>query len=280
VSIELPEAKILADQMDRELRKKRIRSYHLQEHERLQRIGFLNRDLKAFDQLVDGEVESVTSRGNAIRMKLSNNMNLLLNPEYGTKTLYHAKKADVPQKFHLKVEFSDGSAMTVRLTSMGGVYALRNSELPQSYIFRRDFNPQIAAPLDEELTAERFANLLAANSRSLKSVLVGKDAVVVGLSNSAFQDIIYRARLHPKRKTSTLTKSERRALYDAIQLVLRERLRLHGKTQFSDFYGTPGGYTAAMGPHLKQRTCPACGTPIEKLSVGGGHVYYCPTCQV
>ena len=114
----------------------------------------------------------------------------------------------------------------------------------------------------------------------LKSVLVGKDAVVVGLSNSAFQDIIYRAKLHPKRKASELNKDERRALYDAIRLVLQERIRLNGKDQFYDLYGNQGGYTPAMGPDMKQQPCPICGTPIEKLSVGGGHVYFCPNCQV
>jgi len=114
----------------------------------------------------------------------------------------------------------------------------------------------------------------------LKSVLVGKDAVVVGLSNSAFQDIIYRARLHPKRKASELSKDERRALYAAISRVLQERIRLNGKDQFYDLYGNQGSYTPAMGPNMKQRNCPVCGGSIETLSLGGGHVYFCPKCQV
>ncbi len=113
----------------------------------------------------------------------------------------------------------------------------------------------------------------------LKSVLVGKDAGIVGVSNSAFQDIIYRAKLHPKRKAAGLSESERRALYDSIGLVLRERIRLKGKDQFLDLYGNQGGYTPAMGPNMKGRPCPACGTPIEKLGVGGGDVFLCPECQ-
>jgi formamidopyrimidine-DNA glycosylase len=121
---------------------------------------------------------------------------------------------------------------------------------------------------------------LADNNRALKSVLVGKDAVVVGLSNSAFQDILYRAKLHPKRKASELNMDERRALYDAVRLVLRERIQLNGKDQFLDLYGKQGGYTPAMGPAMKQKNCLACGTRIEKLSVGGGHVFFCPKCQV
>jgi formamidopyrimidine-DNA glycosylase len=134
--------------------------------------------------------------------------------------------------------------------------------------------------VDEEFTFERFSRLLVENNRMLKSVLVGKDAVVVGLSNSAFQDIIYRAGLHPKRKASGLNEEERLALYDAIRLVLQERIRLKGKDQFYDLHGNQGGYAPAMGPNMKEHTCPVCGTPIEKLGVGGGHVYFCPKCQV
>jgi formamidopyrimidine-DNA glycosylase len=162
---------------------------------------------------------------------------------------------------------------------MGGIYVLKDSDLMNSYVFKRDFNPEILSLIDKEFTFECFSKLLANNSRALKSVLVGKDAVVVGLSNSAFQDIIYRARLHPKRKASELDKDERKALYDAIRLVLRERIRLNGKNQFFDLYKKQGGYTPAMGPHMKNQNCPVCGTLIEQLSIGGGQVFLCPKCQ-
>ncbi len=280
MSIELPEAKILAEQMNKELRGKRVKSCHLQDYERLQRIGMMDKDIKSFDQLVDGKIESVMSRGNAIRVKLSNGMNLVLAPEYGGKVFYHTSEKTVPGKFHLKVGFSDDTVLTVRLTSMGLIHAMKDSELKRSYVYRRDFNPRVSSPMDEAFTFERFSKLLADENRMLKAVLVGKDAVVVGLSNSAFQDILYRAKLHPKRKASELNTNERRALYDAIKLVLQERIRLNGKDQFYDLYGNQGGYTPAMGPNMKQQPCPACGTPIDKLSVGGGHVYLCPRCQI
>ena len=48
MSIELSESKILAEQMNNELRGKRIKSYRLQDYERLQRIGMLNKDIKDF----------------------------------------------------------------------------------------------------------------------------------------------------------------------------------------------------------------------------------------
>jgi formamidopyrimidine-DNA glycosylase len=280
MSIELPEAKILADQMNKELKGKRIRSYLLRECGKLQKIGFINRDNKSFDQLVNREVESVTSRGNSIRVKLDEGMNMILSPEYGGEIFYHSHEATVPEKFHLKMDFSDKTALTVRFTSMGGMRVLKDAELMDSYVFKRDFNTEILSPIDEDFTFERFSRLLSGNNRALKPVLVGKDAVLVGLSNSAFQDIVYRAKLHPRRKASELNLNEQRALYNSVKLVLRERLRLNGKNQFLDLYQNQGRYISAMGPNMRKKNCPICECPIQELSLGGGKVFVCPKCQV
>jgi formamidopyrimidine-DNA glycosylase len=75
---------------------------------------------------------------------------------------------------------------------------------------------------EKQFTFERFSELLDEKHMSLKSVLVGKEAVVVGLGNSAFQDIAYRAKINPKRRVSELNKDEKRALYDAKACALRE----------------------------------------------------------
>jgi formamidopyrimidine-DNA glycosylase len=279
MSIELSEARILALQMEKEIKGKRIKSCQLKDYERLQKIGMLDKDLKSFDQLSNGKIESIISRGNVIHVKLNNGMNLILGPEYGGKIFYHENKGKVPSKFHLRVDFSDDTALTIRLTSIGHFSALKDKDLEKNYIYRRDFNTQVLSPLEDEFTFPSFSKLLADNNRMLKSVLVGKSAILVGLSNSAFQDILYRGKLHPKRKASELNEKEQYALYDSITLLLQERIKLNGKDQFHDLYGTPGGYTPTMGPNLKEQTCPECNTPIEKLSIGGGHVYLCPKCQ-
>ena len=278
MSVELPEAKILAEQMNQKLRGKRVKAYMLKDCERLQRIGMMDKDLKVFNQLVDGKIESVTSRGNVIRVKLDNETNLILGPEYGGEIFYQKTANNVP-KFHLRLDFSDGTVLTVRLTSMGVIQALKDDELERSYVYKRDFDSTKLSPTDEEFTFEQFSNRMAEHNKMLKAVLVGKDAILVGISNSTFQDILYRARIHSKRKASELDTEEKRSLYDAILFVLKERIRLNGKDQFHDLHGKQGGYTPAMGPNMKQQNCPDCGTAITKLSLGGGHVYLCPNCQ-
>jgi formamidopyrimidine-DNA glycosylase len=238
----------------------------------------MDKDLSVFNMLVDGKIESVTSRGNVIRIKLDNGANLILGPEYGGEIFYQTSEKTVP-KFHLRLDFIDGTVLTVRLTSMGVIQALKDDELERSYVYKRDFDSTKLSPIDEEFTFEHFSERMTEHNKMLKSVLVGKDAIIVGVSNSTFQDILYRAKLHPKKKASDLNSEEKRRLYDAIRLVLEERLRLKGKNQFKDIYRNQGSYAPAMGPNMKGQSCPECGTPIENLSMGGGHVYLCPSCQ-
>jgi formamidopyrimidine-DNA glycosylase len=278
MSVELPEAKILAEQMNHEFRGKRVKSFLVKDCERLQRIGMMNKDLTSFDQIVDGKIEAVSSRGNVIRIEFDSGANLILGPEYGGEIFYHTDATDVP-RFHLRLDFSDGTLLTVRLISMGVIQVLRNDDLERSYVYNRDFDHKKLSPIDEKFTFERFSKRMSDYNKMLKSVLVGKDAILVGISNSTFQDILYRSGIHPKRKASDLDAEEKRGLYDAILLVLKERIRLNGKDKFQDLYGKQGGYTPAMGPNMKQQTCLQCGTKIEKLSMGGGHVYVCPHCQ-
>ncbi len=277
MSVELPEAQILAAQMRKELPGKTIKSCQLADCEKLQRSGMVNKDIRDFDGLIGGSVESVSSRGSTILVKLDNGMNLVLTPEYGGIILYHTSADTLPEKFHLKLSFDEGTFLTVRQTSMGCINAVPDEGLEQNYVYKRDFlgGP---SPTDEDLTFDRFSELLGGNNRMLKSVMIGKDAMVVGVSNSTFQEIAYKARIHPKRKAANLD-DERRALYEAMKEIVGNRIRQGGKDDFVDLYGKSGDYKPVMGPHMMNKLCPVCGTAIDKLSIGGGPTYFCPSCQ-
>jgi len=277
MSIELPEARILATQLDQTIKGKTIQSYDLMDVERLIRIGFINKDIFEFEDLIDKTVEATTSRGNVVRIKLSDAVNLLLAPEYGGVVTFLPKGGKAP-RYHLRVDFTDGSKLITRITSMGLIYTVRDENLTDSYMYKRDFMNGVS-PIEPDYTWEWFRETLGGRNRQPKPLLVGKEAHLIGISNATFQDVIYRAGIHPKRKVSELSENQLRGLYDNIKLVMDERLRLNGKHQFKDIHGKTGSYIPAMGPNMKDRHCPNCTTPVQKLSHGGGHVYLCPTCQ-
>lgn len=273
MSIESPEAFILGVQMEKELVGKQIVSWLLEGLEKM-----VTQPAEDFERLVGRKILSVASRGNGIRVQLDHKMNVFLAPEYGGIILYHADKSTIPKKAPFMLRFSDDTYFTVRLKGWGHISSVENAELADVYVYARDFS-DVPSPLDEGFSLERFSQGLQQVSVNVKTALVGKEAVIVGIQNSAFQDIIYRAGIHPKRKVSDLDADERHALFDATIALVHERIELGGKEDFVDLYGVQGRYVPRMGPSMRDGMCPTCGTPIERLAHGGGHVYLCPRCQ-
>ncbi len=126
MSIEMPEATILARQMQAELPGKTVAGFELRGCESLQRMGFVNSDPNAFADLVGESVESMVSRGNTMVVKLSGGQNLILAPEYGGEILYHKNADSLPAKYHFRLDLADGSALTVRIITMGAICAARD----------------------------------------------------------------------------------------------------------------------------------------------------------
>ncbi len=271
-SIEYPEAQILAKQLHETLKGKTVEFYDLKDCEKLQRIGFVNKNLDDFKMLLGRRVVEAGSKGNTVRVRLDCGVNLMLAPEYGGVILF----TDAEAKYHLKVGFKGGDQLTVRLTSMGGIKVIADDQLEGFYMYKRDY---MGAPNPPEATAKQFRELVASRRTQLKPILVGKDAVLTGLSNSAFQDIMWRAGVHPHTKASELSTQQLDALYSAIKGLVEERLSLGGKDEFVDLFGKPGRYAPRMGPNMKGKACPRCGAKVEKIAHGGGQVYLCPGCQ-
>jgi len=264
--------------MNRELTSKKVAACKLANCTKFQTLGFISPYLSDFERLCSQTIETVISKGNVIRVKFSNAQNLLIAPEYGGIILFHKKDNPLPEKFHLKLDFTDQTALTVLLTGMGIIHALADNELNQSYLYRRDFS-QTPSPIDKNFTLTGFSEALLDKNVNLKTTLVGKDAIIVGLGNCAFQDVIYRAGIHPKQKASELTKAEQQKLYDAIASLTEQRLNLGGKTQFINLYGQHGKYEPVMHSAMAGKLCGVCGTEVIKLSLGGGHCCICPCCQ-
>jgi formamidopyrimidine-DNA glycosylase len=277
MSIEAPEAYVLSMQMNSSLVGKVVRDVELHDVEKMQRIGFINEDLQSYQNLVGEAVESVSARGNTILVKLSNRVNIVIGPEYGG-VLRLFNPEEVAEKYHLRVGFVDGYNLTIRLISMGIITVVSDDELLSNYLYKRDFLGK-HSPLENEFTSEVLSTAIISQSRNLKSLLVGKNALMVGLSNSGFQDVLYKARIDPRRRGSDLSKEEANRLYESIVNTIKNRIILGGKSGFSDFYGAEGRYEAAMGPNMKNRECPMCGAKIESIKLGGGQVYLCQNCQ-
>lgn len=204
---------------------------------------------------------------------------LLVFGENGGKLLYHAPGARLPEKYHLGLTFTDGSALTA-MTQMWGAMELyvQGEEQERQYI-----KGMRVTPIEPEFMFAYFDalidELLAGPKRSVKALLT-QEQLIPGLGNALSQDIMFHARLHPRHPLGALDPAQRRALYTSIVETVQACIAQGGRNDEVDLYGRPGGYVRLMDSQAAGQPCTVCGTPIEKLQYLGGACYFCPCCQI
>jgi formamidopyrimidine-DNA glycosylase len=272
MAIELPEAFVISNQMDKVLRGKTTNSVHVsQECASLIRQGFIRVDP---DTLKDHMILGVTSKGKWIFVQFSDGDYLLLALETGGKILFHNNPETVPQKFHIRLDFADGSALTVWIVGWGFAKIAREDALEAD----RYPGKLGLSPIDTEgFSQQAFEAILDCRKDTIKSVLLDQGEIA-GIGNGYAQDILFKAKVHPRRKAAEISAAEKSILFQTIQDTMRTAIRLGGSENEVDLFGSPGNYKKIFGERKKDLTCPACGSRIEKLILGSS-TYFCPVCQ-
>ena len=138
-------------------------------------------------------------------------------------------------------------------------------------------------PLDPAMTDSAFHRLLQ-RRRRLKPLLLDQ-RVLAGLGNIYTDEALHAAGLHPLRRADTLSLTDASRLLSAIRSVLRGAIERRG-TSLGD---GEGSYRSAgrEGENRQQlsvygrtgRSCPRCGTAVQRIVVGQRGTHLCPRCQ-
>lgn len=273
---ELPEILTLAQQMNEVMEGRRIRRGRL--GNRPHKFVWYNRTHPEFDELTRGKlVGRASARAKWLFLPLEPGYVLLLG-ECGGKVLFHSEEASAPKKYHLLLEFDDGTALSAT-TRMWGAFELYEAgqELQREYI--KDMRP---TPTDPEFDFLYFSSLVGrlrtGKKRSVKGLLT-QDQLIPGLGNAIAQDIMFRARLHPRMPLTDLVSEQQRQLFEAITSTVAEVIERGGRYDEYDLRGSRGGYQRLMDKQALERPCPNCSGEIVKLQYLGGACYLCPRCQ-
>jgi formamidopyrimidine-DNA glycosylase len=273
---ELPEYINFARQMNATLAGKTLRSGELGNSPH--KFVWYNCSHEDFAARTTGKtVGTASSRGRWLFLPLEPGQVLVFG-ECGGKLLYHQPGTELPKKYHLLLHFTDGSALST-FTQMWGAMELYETgrELQRQYI-----RGMHVTPVDPTFTFDYFNalidELLMGEKRSAKSLLT-QDQLIPGLGNAIAQDILFRARIAPRRSLSELTTGMRRDLHAAILDTVNEVIDGGGRNDEFDLFGQPGRYQRLMDSKSAGKPCPECGTPIQKMQYLGGACYFCPKCQ-
>jgi len=273
--IEMPEAATLARQLNEALTGKTFQGFT--QGELRHKFLWLDRPAEETSTILAGKtVSGASSYGRSFYLHVGS-QHMLWFGDIGGRLLYHPAAGPLPNKYHLRWDFSDGTSLSFTLQMWGFVRLLEKSEFG-----KRPSKETGIPPLSPEFTLERFAEMLETypekTSKGVKGFLVTSQHVN-GIGNSYAQDILYRARLSPKRKIPAISAPERLQLFTAIQETMGQAIALGGRQDERNLFDRPGYYQRIMGNQTVGKPCPTCGTSIQKIAYLGGACYLCPQCQ-
>ena len=272
--IEIPEALALADQLNRTVQGKRIarvevlRSPH--------KFAWFQGDPQAYPNLLTGQTVG-PARGFGSTLEFEAGGARLAVSE-GATWKFHADQADVPAKHQLLLAFADGSALSLSVRMYGGILCFPAGGAENEYYLLAEKAIPPLSPVFDRAHFEQLAASVDPAKLSLKAFLATEQRIP-GLGNGCLQDILYNARLNPKRKLGDISADDLRRLFRALKDTLADMAARGGRDTEPDLFGQPGGYQTRCSKNTVDTPCGNCGMPIVKQAYMGGSVYFCPTCQ-
>ncbi len=276
--IELPEALTLAKQMNETLQGKQV-GFCVRGNSPM-KFAFYTRPEEEYVELLKNKrVGQAVVFGNEIFLPMQPDYTLVLGGG-GERIFYHENETTIPKKHQLLLGFADQTFLTVSIQMWGSVKLFSQSELVTG---KNYYGYDLVSPLSDDFSLDYFKGLFAAlpagAKDALKFFLISKPGVS-GLGNGYLQDILFNARIHPKRRAIELSAEQQGLLHETIRDVMRRATDAGGRSDELDLFGKPGGYQRILDSQAAGKPCPRCGTLVEKIQFMGGASYYCPSCQV
>lgn len=271
---ELPENQTLAKQIDVTLKGRIITEvfnatkYH--------KNTFYYGDPLTYGKLLTGrEIKSSESFGMYVDIILDKGTKISFGD--GTNLKYGTISDKMPDNYQLLLTLDDNTYLAFTV-GMFGVIAAYTGIYDEVYYKK---SAESISPLNSEFNDSYFEKLfIGLKPKLLVKMLLAAEQRIPGLGNGVLQDILFNAKINPKREISSLTDTDKSALLQSIKTTLKNMVLQGGRDTETDLFGKHGNYKTILSRNTLNNPCPRCGNSIIKdTSNGGGAVYYCPTCQ-
>lgn len=255
-------------------------------------------------KVIHYEVISVERRAKLIRIKLSNDYNLLFHLKLTGQLIWR----DAALLRSLSYEGPRSNSFSGGHPSYDWSTKLPNSNTRIIFTFDDDsklfFNDlrkfgwckivaaQSIEPQFKEYGLDPFDKKFATNyllghakripNRNIKQFLMDQ-AIAPGMGNIYTDESLFDAKISPLRKVKDISVSEWKTIISSMQKVLNLGLKYGGTTD-SDYVNAEGG-KGGMQDHLKvyhQTGKPclgACGGVVKRITIGGRGTHFCKNCQ-
>jgi len=224
------------------------------------------------------------SSGDVLLMHLGMSGSFRVGKDAKPGVYYHERSKSTAHD-HVVFHMSNGATITFNdPRRFGSMKLVPRAKLEDEPLLRA-LGPE---PLGNEFDAAMLAKACAGKKTSLKAAL-SDQRVVAGLGNIYVCEALFRARLSPKRRASTIAdrngKPNERAvaLVDAIKAVLMEAIKAGGSSlrDHRRADGSLGDFQHNFLVYDREgQPCPeGCKGTVKRIVQAGRSTFYCPGCQ-
>jgi formamidopyrimidine-DNA glycosylase len=232
------------------------------------------------------DILDVRRRGKFILIDLAGDHTLLVHLRMTGSFVYTTDGCGLPSNTRVVFHLSEGRTLGYADTRNLGIIKLVPTQRADRLKELRLLGPE---PLGPQFGLETFRASLKSSRRPIKEFLLDQKRLV-GLGNIYAAEVLFRARINPRRAAASVAASERRArdLYDNIIGTLSEAIACQrcGPPLHMEFIGLeyPGQRQTRSDIVFRvydreDEPCFRCGHAIKRIRQGGRSTYYCPKCQ-
>jgi formamidopyrimidine-DNA glycosylase len=164
----------------------------------------------------------------------------------------------------LVIVFEEGELRYRNMRRLGGVWLATDDD--ELKVVLGSLGPDALAVEQDE-----FQGLLSRRRGGVKALLMDQ-RLVAGIGNLVADEILWQARIHPRRRVEDLDANDRIRLFETMQRVLGAAV------EDFDYLETRMRWLSRVRGRPGAR-CPRCGTTLSRIVVAGRTTYFCPSCQ-
>ncbi len=283
---ELPEVETIARDLQAQLKGQTVREITI--------IGsqtFLHSPLTQFQKaIVKNKVKRIFRRAKMLVIDCDSQL-VLFHLKMTGQLIYTSKKTvlagghpivstgvTVPNKYtRLVISFNNGGILYFNdLRKFGWVKLL--SKVEYTHLEKK----LGIEPLESAFTLDFFKKMLVRRGRApIKAVLLDQTHLV-GLGNIYVDEVLFRSKVRPSRRTESLTNPEIKKIWQSIPVILRNSIKQRGTTfsNFLDLAVFKGNFMNFLKVYGRgNKPCVMCRRPLQKTRVAGRGTHWCSHCQ-
>lgn len=243
-------------------------------------IGKTVRQVQIFDSkvadstlhaLTPFQIRSLQRRGKSLLLNIGTYTIVVHLRMTGHFRYYHAKEKIEQHFLTSTFQFHDRSTLAHYDIRRFGMVKVFNPQQLQEYVAK-------LGPEPLEISAAVFQSLLERKKNAIIKTTLMDQHTIAGIGNIYAQEVLYHAKIDPRRKIHSLRQSEIQKLHQELQALLHRAIINNGTT--SDNYSNldgKGSFQDFLAVYQQER-CPKQHF-VEKIIQGSRSTFWCGKCQ-